>query len=90
MGTTGLQHLSEDGSPLFHVPVLWEAILGFFWVVLGSKEQQERANPGAEVLSKPPIIFSILPLAKAGHMAGLRQGGRIFRGMGEKKFEQVG
>ena len=66
------------------------AILGFFWVVLVSKEQQERANPSAQVLSKPHIIFSILSQAKAGHMAGLCQGGRIFRGMGEKKFEQVG
>ena len=38
---------------------------------------EERANPSAQVLSNPHVIFSILPLAKAGHMAGLCQGGRI-------------
>ena len=73
----GWAGLCWDGSSLLHVPLLYEAILGFFWVVLGSKEQQERANPSAQVLSNPHVIFSILPLAKAGHMAGLCQGGRI-------------
>lgn len=56
-----MAHLCSDGSSLLHVSrILQEATSGFFWVVLGSKEQQERASPSAQVHSKPLVTLHLL------------------------------